>query len=610
MSTHLNTVCAAAMVALALTPRAASAQTTPPLSTCADQDAPACSAVGGDRAEGWRGQSRAEVMAPHGMVTTSQPLAAQAGLQIMLRGGNAIDAAVAAAAVLNVVEPMNTGMGGDLFAIIYVAKEKKLHVLNASGMAPSGATLARYNGLGYRADPRNWGPGSGMPGGGILTVTVPGAAWGWEEVLQRYGKLSFKEVLQPAIDYAENGFPVSQRIALEWELPGAAPLRGCCTSLDPDSVAAWYIDGQPPVPGQTYRNRDLAKSFRMLQEQGRDVFYKGEIARAIVAKSTALGGTMTLDDLAAYKGQWVEPAATLYHGYEVNELPPPSQAWAANLMLNILQACVPKWAKGETLAQLGPRNPKYWHLVVEAKKLAYADLYRYNGDPDFVKVPLDRLLSDAYAASLCGKVDPERAAPTGPAATADARGDTIVLSTADDEGNMVSWINSNYSGFGSGITVPGYGFILHNRGALFSLDPASPNLIEPHKRPFNTLSAGFVMKDASPLMSILLMGGDMQAQGHAQTLVNILDLGANLQAATDMARFYHSQLSNRLYLESNLYGLLGKELAGMGHSVIPTGGGAVGGFQAILVAPPPAGGSHGFYRAGSDHRKDGQAVGW
>jgi gamma-glutamyltranspeptidase / glutathione hydrolase len=610
MSTHLNTVCAAAMVALALTPRAASAQTTPPLSTCADRDAPACAAVGGDRAEGWRGQSRAEVMAPHGMVTTSQPLAAQAGLQIMLRGGNAIDAAVAAAAVLNVVEPMNTGMGGDLFAIIYVAKEKKLHVLNASGMAPSGATLARYNGLGYRADPRNWGPGSGMPGGGILTVTVPGAAWGWEEVLQRYGKLSFKEVLQPAIDYAENGFPVSQRIALEWELPGAAPLRGCCTSLDPDSVAAWYIDGQPPVPGQTYRNRDLAKSFRMLQEQGRDVFYKGEIARAIVAKSTALGGTMTLDDLAAYRGQWVEPAATLYHGYEVNELPPPSQAWAANLMLNILQACVPKWAKGETLAQLGPRNPKYWHLVVEAKKLAYADLYRYNGDPDFVKVPLDWLLSDAYAASLCGKVDPERAAPTGPAATADARGDTIVLSTADDEGNMVSWINSNFSTFGSGITVPGYGFILHNRGALFSLDPASPNLIEPHKRPFNTLSAGFVMKDAAPLMSILLMGGDMQAQGHAQALVNILDLGANLQAATDMARFYHSQLSNRLYLESNLYGLLGKELAGMGHSVIPTGGGAVGGFQAILVAPPPAGGSHGFYRAGSDHRKDGQAVGW
>jgi gamma-glutamyltranspeptidase/glutathione hydrolase len=605
----------AAIIAAALLPSAAWAQALPPLSTCAEQDVPACAAVPGDRAEGWRGQSRAEVMAPHGMVTTSQPLAAQAGLQIMQRGGNAIDAAVAAAAVLNLVEPMNPGVAGDLFAIIYVAKEKRLHVLNASGMAPSGATLAHYSALGYQADPLNWGPGSGMPRHGILTVTVPGSAWGWQEVLDRFGKLTFKEVLQPAIDYADNGFPVSQRIAHDWQLPPALPLEGCCTAVDPDSVATWYIDGRPPVAGQIYRNRDLAKTFRLLQAQGRDAFYRGEIARALVAKSSALGGTMTLDDLANYKGEWVEPAASAYHGYTINELPPPSQAWAADLMLNILQACVPKWTKGGTLASLGPRNPKYWHLMVEAKKLAYADLYRYNGDPDFVKVPLDRLLSGAYAASLCGKVDPDRAAPTGPAATADANGDTIVLSAADDEGNMVAWVNSNYAGFGSGITVPGYGFILHNRGGLFSLDPASPNAIAPHKRPFNTLSAGFVMKDGNPLMSLLLMGGDMQAQGHAQALVNILDLGANLQAATDMARFHHSQVENRLLLESNLYAAVGKELAGMGHQVAPTGGGAVGGFQAILVAPPAPGGSgaaptHGYYRAGSDHRKDGQAVGW
>jgi gamma-glutamyltranspeptidase/glutathione hydrolase len=555
------------------------------------------------------------VMAPHGMVTTSQPLAAQAGLQVMQRGGNAIDAAVAAAAVLNLVEPMNTGAGGDLFAIIYVAKEKKLHVLNASGMAPSGATLARYESLGYRAEPRNWGPGSGMPPHGILTVTVPGSVWGWEDALKRFGKLTFKEVLQPAIDYAENGFPVSQRIALEWYLPEALPLKDCCDQVDPDSVKTWYIDGRPPAAGQVYRNPDLAKTFRLLQQQGGDAFYKGEIAQAIVAKSTALGGTMTLDDLANYKGQWVEPAESDYHGYALNELPPPSQAWGANLMLNILEACVPKWAKGQTLAQLGPRNPKYWHLLVEAKKLAYADLFRYNADPDFVKVPLAMLLSKAHAAALCAKVDPDRASPTGPASTADANGDTIVLSTADDEGNMVSWVNSNYAGFGSGITVPGYGFILHNRGALFSLDPKSPNAIAPHKRPFNTLSAGFVMKDGNPLMSILLMGGDMQAQGHAQALVNILDLGANLQAATDMARFHHSQVSNRLDLELNLYALLGKDLAGMGHNINPVSGGSVGGFQSILMAPTPAGGTgaqaaHGYYRAGSDHRKDGQAVGW
>jgi gamma-glutamyltranspeptidase/glutathione hydrolase len=284
-------------------------------------------------------------------------------------------------------------------------------------------------------------------------------------------------------------------------------------------------------------------------------------------------------------------------------------------MLNILDACMPQWANGQTLAQLGPRSSKYWHLLVEAKKLAYADLFRYNADPDFVKVPLDMLLSKAHATSLCGKVDPEHAAPTGPASTADAGGDTIVLSTADDEGNMVSWVNSNFSGFGSGITVPGYGFMLHNRGALFSLDPKSPNAIAPHKRPFNTLSAGFVMKGDKPLMSILLMGGDMQAQGHAQALVNIFDLGANLQAATDMARFHHLQVANRLDLESNLYELVGKDLAGMGHHVNSVAGGSVGGFQAILVAPAGTDATgaqpvHGYYRAGSDHRKDGQAEGW
>jgi len=601
----------AAVIALALAPCGAVAQT---LSTCAGEtNAAACAAIPGDRAEGWRGQSRAEVMAPHAVVTTSQPLAAQAGLQVMRSGGNAIDAAVAAAAVLNVVEPMNTGMAGDLFAIIYVAKEKKLHVLNASGTAPSGATLAHYNELGYRADPRNWGPGSGMPSHGILTVTVPGSVWGWDEVLRRYGKLGFKDVLQPAIDYAENGFPVSQRIALEWHLPEALPLKDCCVRLDPDSVATWYISGRPPVAGQVYRNPDLAKSFRLLQAEGRDVFYKGEIARAIVAKSTALGGTMTLDDLANYQGEWLDPAASDYHGYGINELPPPSQAWGANLMLNILEACVPKWSKGQSLAQLGPRHAKYWHFLVEAKKLAYADLFRYNADPDFVQVPLDMLLSKAHAQAQCAKVDPDHASATGPSSTAESNGDTIVLSTADDEGNMVSWVNSNFAGFGSGITVPGYGFILHNRGALFSLDPKSANVIAPHKRPFNTLSAGFVMKDTNPLLTILLMGGDMQAQGHAQALINILDLGANMQAATDMARFHHSQVANRLDLELNLHAALGKELAAMGHHVNPVGGGAVGGFQAIAVAPPATGGTgavHGFYRAGSDHRKDGEAVGW
>src|SRR5580692_8952470 len=610
----------AAMLVLPCFTSSIMAQATPPLSACVGEvKAPACDAVRGDRADGWRAQSRAEVMAPHAMVTTSQPLAAQAGLQIMLRGGNAIDAAVATAAVLNLVEPMNVGVAGDLFAIIYVVKEKKLYVLNASGMAPSGATVEHLSSLGYHADPTNWGPGSGMPVFGILPVTVPGAAWGWEEVLKRFGKFSFKEVLRPAIDYAENGFPISQRIANDWHLPNALPLRACCNSLDPDSVATWYIDGKQPVAGQIFRNPDLAKTFRLLQQHGSDGFYKGEVAQAIVAKSNALGGSMTLDDLANYKGEWVEAAVSDYHGYTLNELPPPSQAWGANLMLNILEACVPKWTNGMTLASLGPRSPKYWHLLVEAKKLAYADLFRYNADPHFVKVPIDMLLSKAHAESLCGKVDPERASATGPTSTADSSGDTIVLSAADDEGNMVSWVNSNFAGWGSGVTVPGYGFILHNRGALFSLDPKSPNVIEPHKRPFNTLAAGFVMKHGEPLMTVLLMGGDMQAQGHAQALVDILDLGANLQAGADMARFRHSQISNQLSLETPLYDLVGSKLAAMGHTVKSVSGEEMGGVQILmLVAEPsqataaPGAANHvaGYYRSGSDFRKDGAAVGW
>jgi len=569
-----------------------------------------CSAVRGARAEGWPAQSRSEVMAQHGMVVTSQPLAAQVGLQILQHGGNAIDAAVATAAALNVMEPMMVGMGGDLFAVIYIAKERKIYVLNASGTAPTGATLERFNSLGYQWDPQNWGPGSGMPHYGILPVTVPGALWGWQAVLKRFGKLTFKEVLEPAAQYAQHGFPISERIAHDWSLPNALPLKACCTEPDPDSIKTWYLNGAAPKAGQIFKNPDLARTLRLLQQQGSDAFYKGEIARAIVAKSRALGGSMTLEDLAGYKGEWVEPARTQYHGFEILELPPPAQAWATNEILNILQACVPRWAPGQTLASLGPANPRYWHLFVEAKKLAYADLYKYNADPDFHPVPLARLLSDSYAASLCGKVSPQRASVPGREANIPLPGDTIVLSAADGEGNMVSWVNSNYAEFGSGITVPGYGFLLHNRGALFTLEPHSANLIEPHKRPFNTLSAGFVMQGGKPLMTVTLMGGDMQAQGHAEMLVDVLDLGANIQAAADMARFRHSQLANVLSLETPLYDLVGSKLAAMGHSVKSVSGDEMGGVQVIMLVAGPDGTLPGYYRAGSDFRKDGAAVGW
>jgi gamma-glutamyltranspeptidase/glutathione hydrolase len=582
----------------------------PLFSTCGKADmAPACQAVRGDRAEGWPAQSRAEVFARHGMVTTSQPLAAQAGLEVLKNGGNAIDAAVATAAVLSVVEPMNVGVGGDLFAIVYIAKDHRLYALNASGMAPSGATPEHFASLGYRADPKNWGTGSGMPQGGILPVTVPGTVWGWDAMLKRFGTKSLKEMLAPAAAYAEEGFPVSERIADDWRLPKALPTVGCCKTLDPDSVAVWHPGGKPPVAGQIFSNPGLAKTLRLIQAKGVDAFYKGEIAQAIVAKSAALGGTMTAADLAAYKGEWVEPVHTSYHGHEVYELPPPSQDWGALVMVNVLEQCLPTWAPGQTLASLGPRSPLYWHLMVEAKKLAYADLIAFNADPDFVKVPIERLLSKAHARELCAKVDPKRASSTGPAGEADGAGDTIVLSTADEAGNMVAWVNSNFSGFGSGLTVPGYGFVLHNRGGLFSLDPKSPNVIAPHKRPYNTLAAGFVMDGPNPLMSLLLMGGDMQAQGHGQALVNIFDLGANLQMATDMARFRHTQVPNRLVLEQPLYDAVGKELAAMGHKLGPPDSGAMGGFQAIAVSSP-GDKSKRVYRAGSDHRKDGQAVGW
>jgi len=597
--------------------------------------APWCSAVQGDRSSGWLNQSRSEVMGRNGMVTTSQPLAAQAGLDILKAGGNAIDAAVATSAVLNLVEPMNTGIAGDLFAIIYIAKEKKLYAINASGKAPSGATLAHLNELGYKWDPANWAPGSGMPSGGILPVTVPGTVWGWDQVLKRFGTMNFKQTLEAAATYAEDGFPVSERISNDWVLPMAigpvqADPRKCCTQLDPDSIATWYVNGVRPEPGQIYRNPDLAKTLRILQKKGVNGFYRGEVAEAIIRKSTALGGTMTMKDLANYRGEWNQPATTNFKGYDIYTLPPPAQTWAAAEMVKILEVCVPVWAPGQTLASLGPKDPRYWHFSVEAKKLAFKDLYAYNADPNFVKVPVKRLLSKEHAASLCSQVNPLQASQTAAGTNIDPGGDTIVLSAADRWGNMVSWVNSNYAGFGSGLTVPGYGFILHNRGGLFTLDPKSPNVIEPHKYPFNTLSASFVMKNQRPLMTITLMGGDMQAQGHAQMFVNILELGANMQGASDMARFRHNQIPNQLSLESKLFDVMGAQLTAMGHKVDSINGGPVGGYQSIMLttdsnatnsaarsdctSPRKSSGNTtckpiaGFYRAGSDHRKDGQAV--
>jgi gamma-glutamyltranspeptidase / glutathione hydrolase len=592
----------------------------PPVRMCTEAPTPPwCSAVRGDRAEGWVPQTRSEVIARNGMVTTVQPLAALAGARILIQGGNAIDAAVATAATLNVTFPPNVGIAGDLFVIIYIAKENKLYQLNASGIAPSGLSLARMNSLGYNWNPANYAPGSGMPSGGILTVTVPGSLWGWEEVLHRFGTMTFKEVLDPAIDYAENGFAVTEEIGSRWILPNALPLRGCCTQLDPDSVNTFYINGVPPVAGTIFTNPALAHTFRLIQQNGRNVFYNGEIARAIVAKSNALGGTMTLRDLANYKGEWVTPASTSYHGdFTVYGTTAPSQAWGIIEALNILEQCVPQWYPGQSLGTLGPTNPLFWHALIETKKLAYADTYAFNADPDVVSVPVETLTSKPYAASLCGKVNPSEASGTAPpsfdtavggATGAAMSGDTIYLSTADRWGNMVSWIDSNFAAFGSGITVPGYGFVLHNRGGLFTLDPKSPNVIAPHKRPYNTLSAVFVAQDGTPLLTTGQHGSDQQGMGNMQVLVNILDLAANVQAAGDMARFTHDQVSNTVQLESQLFNLVGQELIKMGHKASSAAGEIAGGYQGIMVVADPAG-SNRLYRAGSNFREDGDSIGW
>lgn len=577
------------------------------------------SATRGDRSSGWLPQSRSEVLARNGMVATSQPLAAQAGLQVLKNGGNAIDAAVATAAVMNVVEPGSAGIGGDVFVIAWLAKEKKLVALNGSGRSPSGATPQH---LAERGSTRK------MPLHGIDSATVPGAVDAWDVLLKRAGTLGFKELLQPAADLAEQGFAVSERIRNDW-IYGAEGLSG-----DADSVKTYLVDGKPPATYSVFRNPDLARAFHVLQAQGRDAFYKGEIASAILAKSHALGGTFTAADLAGTRADWVSPIGTNYHGYDVFEFPPNTQGFAVLEMLNILEVCAPKL--GVNLAALGPRSALYWHVLIEAKKLAYADLYAYNADPQFAQIPTPKLISKAYAAEQCRRIDLHKASI--PEAGGDPVGGTVYLVTADRWGNMVSFIYSIYDTFGSGITVPGYGFVLNDRGALFSLDPHSPNLIAPGKRPFHTLLPGFVMKDGRPLTAFGLMGGGQQAQGHVQVLVDMIDLGANVQAASDAARFSHAQATNTLQLESNLFNLIGPQLKALGHTVVSANGEDMGGYQAISFTPSASsalsassahtasagstvdgaprdrasveGPIEGVYRGASDHRKDGQAAGW
>jgi gamma-glutamyltranspeptidase/glutathione hydrolase len=609
MLTPLRQVLAAAtlagLVAALATPAAQSQNAFGAPSADQPQPGAAIKAVPGSRAQGWLSQGRSEVLARHGMVATSDPLAAEAGLEILRQGGNAIDAAVATGAVLDVTSQNDTGIGGDLFALVYIAKDRKLYALNSGGWAPSGWTPEFFTQkLGVKSVPNN----------GVNAATVPGAISGYDALLKRFGTVGFKEAFERAARLADEGWGLAER--------RHSDLRGATNGLrnDADSKETFLIGGETPPLYGIIRNPGLSKALRLIQAQGRDAFYKGPIADAIVAKVAANNGVMTKADLGEFQSEWIDPISTNYHGYDVFELPPPGQGFAALEMLNILEVCVPKF--GTSLAALGPSDPQYWHYLVEAKKLAYSDLLAKNGDPMFAKVPVKELLSKAHAASLCEKIDPNAAAK--PAVAGGRDGGTIYLTTADRWGNMVSLIHSVFGVYGSRATVAPYGFVLHNRGSAFSLAPNSPNLVAPHKRPFHTIIAGFVMKDGQPLMTFGNMGGSVQPETHAQHMVNLIDLGMNVQMTTDAARFTHNQNSNALSLEANLYNLVGAALKAKGHEVRSVTGGSVGGYQGILFTrdprlPEPVFDRraatedlpvNGVYRGGSDHRKDGQAVGW
>ena len=597
---------AAVMVAVAAARPGAQSKTpfaTPTPDT--PQPASGSPAVPGSRAQGWAAQGRSEVLARHGMVATSDPLASQAGLAILRQGGNAVDAAVAAAAVLDVTSQNDTGIGGDLFAIIWSAKDKKLYAINAAGRAPAGWTPEFF---------KNTLKVTQMPGNGVNAATVPGAVAGYDALLTRFGSLTFKETLEPAARIADQGWGLAERRHDD--------LRSAVNGLraDADSRQLFLENGEAPALYSIIRNPNLAKALRLIQAQGKDAFYKGDIAAAIVKKVQGDGGVMTLDDLAKYQPEWVDTVSTSYHGYDVHQLPPPGQGIAALEMLNILETCAP--TLGVNLTTLGPADPMKWHLLVEAKKLAYADLLAKNGDPKFSTIPVAQLISKQYAATRCDKIDPDKAGPVGVVGGTD--GGTIYMAAADRWGNMVSLVHSVFSVYGSRASVGPYGFVLHNRGSAFSLQPGHPNVVAPGKQPFHSIMAGFVMKDGAPLMAFGNMGGSVQPESHVQHLVNMIDHGMNVQMTTDAARFTHNQNTNVLSLETNLFALVGKALEAKGHTVRSVDGGAVGGYQGILFTRDPRLPAptfdrrsvtddlpvNGVYRAGSDHRKDGQAAGW
>jgi gamma-glutamyltranspeptidase/glutathione hydrolase len=542
-----------------------------------------------DRTTGPLHKSRSAVLARHGMAATSQPLATAAAIRVLQDGGNAVDAAIAANAVLGVVEPMMCGVGGDLFAIVWDAKTRKLYGLNASGRSPYAATIEKFRERGL----------SEIPKSGPLSWSVPGCVDGWDQLRARFGSRPLAELLGPAIAYAEEGFPVSEVVAADW--------KDATTNLAsvPSSAACFLPAGRAPAFGEIFKNPGLARTLRTLAHEGRDAFYRGSLADAVVAYSQEAGGLFSKRDFEEHSSTWVEPVSTNYRGYDVWELPPNTQGIAALEMLNILERF--------DLKSMGPQSSEALHLMIEAKKLAFEDRARFIADPNFAEVPVAELVSKSFADRRAASLRPEHASEH-PVAGDPRQSETTYLTVVDKDFNCVSLIQSNFNSFGSHHAAGDLGFPLQNRGCLFDLDPTRANRLEPHKRPFHTIIPGFVTKDGRPWLSFGVMGGDMQPQGHVQVLCNMIDFGMDVQSAGDAPRFRHLGSSEptgerakdggTVTLESEIGPDVRRALEAKGHRLGESGGG-FGGYQAIRIDV-----ERGVLMGGSDPRKDGCAIGY
>ncbi|HEY7142575.1 MAG TPA: gamma-glutamyltransferase [Methylomirabilota bacterium] len=513
---------------------------------------------------------RSPVLARRGAIATAHPLASLAGMRTLLGGGNAVDAAVAAAAVLGVVNPYQTGLGGDAFALLYLARERRVRALNASGPSPAAATLEGYRARGLDAVPRR----------SPLAWTVPGCVDGWAQMLAEHGRMTLREVLQPAIEYAEEGFAVAPGDAVSWGLSEAV-LRG-----DPEAARTLLIDGRAPRAGEVLVQRDLARSLRLVAEGGRDAFYQGEIAERLAAYAARMGGLLGRQDLAAYRADWPEPIGTDFRGHRILQCPPNGLGLAALIALNAI--------RDVDLSAYPRQGPECWHILIEAMKQGMVEAQRHVADPRFADVPVAELVAAARR--------PEGWAASAPAARAGGRSDTAYLAAVDAEGNAVSFINSVYDDFGSGHVAEGLGFVMQNRGAGFSLDPAHPNGLAPGKRPLHTIMPGLVMRQDAMQAAFGVTGGFMQPQGHLQILVNLLDYGLDVQSAIDHPRFWWEE-ARRVVVEEGVPDATCATLARWGHEIVRRGHRGMGGAQVIQALPG------GVWAAGSEPRQDGCAMG-